>query len=181
MLSLSRRHRRVLLIALIVFAAALVAAVASAGGDEDVIVDPEPVGSSHVYGGSQGGGDSVAQATSLLSGVSFTTYSSGSVTDSSGDTTANLCPGGSFTYVSNFVSTYVEGADPSSYDHPYGESTTSGSWQVSSAQIGPDGRSGTAVVSYAADDGTSGQVQIEVGPGGATLNGQPAEVGTAAC
>jgi hypothetical protein len=182
-------RRRLIPFALILVVAGIIAVVRSGDGDADVIVDPEPVRGSHVYDGNQGGEgggggsarDSVGEATALLSGVAFTTYASGSVTDTSGDTTAHLCPGGRFAYVSNFVSTYVEGADSSSYDHPYGESRTEGSWQVTSAQIGPDGQSGTALVSYVGDDGSSGEVQIEIGPGGATVNGQPAEVGSAAC
>jgi hypothetical protein len=118
----------------------------------------------------------VRSATRLLRGTQWATYNSGNVTGASQDRVVHLCSGGRFVMLTSFVSTYVEGADDSSYDHPYGESRVTGSWRVVRARIGADRRSGTALVSYQTDQGDRGTVTFAAGPRGATIAGAPADV-----
>jgi hypothetical protein len=120
----------------------------------------------------------VRQVTKLLTGVYLTTYTSGSVTGASAESTVHLCRGGRFLLISSSnVSPVID--DPSSYDHPSvgGETRTTGNWKVLRAHVGRGGRSASAVVGYRTDGGDSGSVSIAAGPGGVTVGGQPAEAG----
>jgi hypothetical protein len=101
--------------------------------------------------------DPIATSTSNLSGRKFWTYSSGST--GSLDKTLHLCEGGRFLYVSSFVSTYVEGSDPSSYDHPYGETRATGRWRVASTTPVENQRK-TTIVEYTTDDGQTGRLEF---------------------
>jgi hypothetical protein len=120
----------------------------------------------------------VRQVTKLLTGVYLTTYTSGSVTGASAQSTVHLCGGGRFLLISSSnVSTVID--DPSSYDHPSvgGETRTTGNWKVLRAQIGRGGRSASALVGYRTDDGDSGSVTVAASSRGVTVGGQPAEAG----
>jgi hypothetical protein len=115
-------------------------------------------------------------ATRLLTGTQWATYNSGNVTGASQDRVLHLCRGGRFVLLTSFVSTYVEGADDSSYDHPYGESRVTGSWRVARARLGANRRAGTALVRYVTDEGDRGTVVFTAGSRGATIAGAPADV-----
>jgi hypothetical protein len=120
----------------------------------------------------------VKTVTRMLTGIYLTTYTSGSVTGASAESTVHLCRGGRFLLISSSnVSTVID--DPSSYDHPSvgGETRTTGSWKVLRASVSRDRRSASALVGYRTDDGATGSVRITGGPGGVTVGGMPAEAG----
>jgi hypothetical protein len=120
----------------------------------------------------------VKTVTRMLTGVYLTTYTSGSVTGASAQSTVHLCGGGRFLLISSSnVSTVID--DPSSYDHPSvgGETRTTGNWKVLRASIGRGGRSARALVAYRTDQGDTGSVIVAASSRGVTVGGQPAEAG----
>jgi hypothetical protein len=120
--------------------------------------------------------DGIARATAALTGRWYRTYAVGTVTGASAERTLQLCEGGRFLYVGTFVSTYVEGADPSSYDHPYGETRATGRWRVASDVLVPHERA-TSIVEYTTDDGETGRLEFVATGNGLTIDGAPAESG----
>jgi len=114
-------------------------------------------------------------ATRILGGTMWTTYQSGNVTGASQDRVAHLCRDGRFVVITNFVAAIID--DPSSYDHPYGESRVTGRWRVAKARLSPDRRRGRVVVRYVTDQGERGSVVFAATARGTTVAGLPAEVG----
>ena len=115
-------------------------------------------------------------ATRLIGGTVWTTYTSGNVTGASQDRSTHLCRNGRFVYVSSFTAAGIID-DPSSYDHPSGESRTTGSWRVVKARISPNHRYGRIVVRYMTDAGEGGTMVFDATTRGNTVGGSPAEVG----
>jgi hypothetical protein len=115
---------------------------------------------------------SVRAAKKVLTGTAWSTYTSGQYAGS--DRTVHLCGGGRFVLISSFGTTIID--DPSSYDHPYDESRTTGDWSVSKARLSADRRFGRVVVRYRTDDGQTGSVVFEATPRGTTMGGATAEV-----
>ena len=117
----------------------------------------------------------VHAAKRILAGTAWTTYTAGAVTGASQDRTAHLCGDGRFVVVTTFVaSTYID--DPSSYDHPYGESRVTGRWRVSRARLSRNRRYGKILVRYTTDQGQRGSAVFAASPRGTYLGGSPAEV-----
>ncbi len=119
-------------------------------------------------------------AAKLLRGTVWTSYESGNVTGASLDRSVTLCRDNTFVFVTSYVAPIIE--DDSSYDHPYGETRTTGTWRVKRAKLARDRRHGTVHVAYTTDAGERGTVVVSATRRGTTLAGVPAAVSrTNAC
>ena len=114
-------------------------------------------------------------ATNVLAGSVWTTYASGEYSGASQDRTTHLCRNGTFVVFTSFTVSGID--DPSSYDHPYGESRITGRWRVVKARLNRDRTRGEVLVRYVTDDGQRGTVVFAAGSRGPTMGGAPAEVG----
>lgn len=114
-------------------------------------------------------------ATNVLAGSVWTTYASGEYSGASQDRTTHLCRDGRFVVFTSFTVSGID--DPSSYDHPYGESRITGRWRVVKARLSRDRTRGEVLVRYVTDEGRRGTVVFAAGSRGPTMGGAPAEVG----
>jgi hypothetical protein len=119
-------------------------------------------------------------ATKLLRGTVWTTYESGSTTGASLDRTLTLCRDNTYSLSTSFIAPIID--DPSSYDHPDGQTTVTGTWKVKRAKLSKNRRFGTVKVGYTTDAGERGTVTLTATKRGVTFAGIPAQVSrTAAC
>jgi hypothetical protein len=119
-------------------------------------------------------------ATKLLRGTVWTSYQSGNVTGASLDRTLTLCRDNRYSLSTSFIAPIIE--DDSSYDHPDGQTTVTGTWKVKRAKLSKNRRYGTVHVAYTTDAGERGTIVIAATRSGNTVAGIPATVSrTDAC
>jgi hypothetical protein len=119
-------------------------------------------------------------ATKLLRGTVWTSYESGNVTGATLDRTLTLCRDNSYSLYTAFVAPIIE--DPSSYDHPGGDTQVNGTWRVKRAKLSKNRRYGTVKVAYTTEAGERGTIVIAATRSGTTVAGVPATVSrTDAC